>query len=556
MPGLLERAQNFIAAARRIRLARGGLPQPEIDDSGVTPDERLELLAQIERLFTERHHIETTERTKGSRGILFPISVNLAAVVVLFVSIFIIGRITAFSGQRTGAESASYLTTEGLVVKAVKQQAQKELSQREARIAEIRQQLEALRSVSRTGSVALDTARQKQLENELASLQANTTARLSELTVQKQQRAFLIRQLQAIYQNIGSDVAAGNITSGLAGISSAESLLEKSSSDSNGEIAAVAPALSAGNGVLRSALLFGESAMQAANSSDLTAKMAEIDGLVRQGDERYQAQDYGQAGELYTKAITSLGSLSRAYGRLQGMSKDAFDKKIGEMTAEIAKMKQNVAALEGTIRQQQATIAEQNDRISAQGAVIADQKKTIAEQGDRLAAQSARITEQQAAIVKQRVEVQRRSEELATVVDTVQNSIAHASPTTAGAPAPTHEVVDLLKTKVAIRWLADTPEARKSYPKLYSQLDPFFKKYAETYSVQGRDSALNEIASALNDVIVSLNLQLRSNPSIPSSSPAGKADRTGVPPLPQIDSVSGYLGKVNEILNGMLQRLN
>lgn len=556
MPGLLERAQTILTAARRLRLTRGELPQSEVDDSGVSPEERLELLAQIERLFTERHHIETTERTKGSTGTLFPVIVNSVAIVVLLVSVLVIGRVAGINSQRAGSGAANYLTTEGLVVKAVKQQAQKELSQREARIAEIRQQLENLRSASRNGVAATDAARQKQLESELAALQSNTSARLSALTVQRQQRAFLIRQLQAIYQNVGSAVSEGKITSALDGISSADSLLVNNSSDANGEIAAVAPALSAGNAVLRSTLLFGQAALQAAQSSKLSAKITDIDGLVRQGDERYQAKDYAQAGVFYTKAIASLGSLARAYDRLQGMSKEAFDKKIGEMAAEIEKLKGNVATLEATIKQQGTTIAEQNKRISAQGALITEQQKTIAEQGSQLSAQSARIAEQKATISNQRLEVQRRSEELATVVNTVQHSIAQGSPTVTGASPPAGEVVDLLKTKVAIRWLADTPEARKAYPDLYRQLDPFFKKYAQTYSAQGRDSALNEIASALNDVILSLNLQLPANPAIPSSSPAGKADKTVVPAMTQLDSVSNYLGTVNSVLSGMLQHLN
>ncbi len=506
MSGLLERAQTLV-------LKKGGgralsPPPDETEESGITPDERRELVAQIESLFTEHRPIENLKIGRRRGGVAFPLYVNLAAAVVLVAAVFVVNYLP---GRLTGeqrSESGNYLTTEGLVVQRVKQQAEAQLSASQQRIAEIKRELATLQrsSAADSGAVAdaAARARQQKLEAELANLQSSTNTtntRLANLQAQQMQQTFLIRQLQSLYQNVGSDVSAGNIDGALSGISSAEQLL-KEKSTTGSEVASVAPALYAGNAVLRAALEFGQTAMKAAAASDLTAKMAAIEHSVSQGDASYSAGDLNQARADYTKAIETLNGVSHAYARLDAMTAAEVKRRVDGLTAEINQLKADVVKMQ--------------TRVTQQAAELGKQQETMANQQAQIGKQQVLISEQASTIAQEKLSVQKKTEELSAVVLGVQRSLNQSGPSKNG-QLDSKEMLDLLKTKVELRSLADTPEARKAYPDLASQVDGFFKKYADTYSRQGQSAAMNQVASALNDIILSLNLKLQNNGSNPPS---------------------------------------
>ncbi len=553
MAGLLERARVIVqkkGGGPPISAARDG---HESDDSGISSDERRELLEQIDRLFRETRPIETRPRQKMRGGAAFPLYVNVIAVVILAGAILAVGQLTNRGLGQTESGSGNFLTTEGLVVQRVKQQAAAELGASQTRIAEIKRELENLRSSAGSGAggavSAASTERQQQLEAELAKLQSSTTDKLASLAAQQQQQAFLIRQLRAIYQNIGSDVSGGNVSGALAGVASADQLLNEKVS-SGGEIASIAPALAAGNAVLRAALLYGqsaESALQAASKSDLSAKMAAVEQLVQQGDARYSAGNLTDAHEYYTKAIDTLDSVSRAYARLNEMATASNQEQIKQLVAQIDRLKGDVAGLQATISQQQATIAEQRTQIGSDKALIAKQQGEIG-------SQKTLIAEQERKLAEARVAVQKRTEELSTVVQAMQRSVAPDSGS--ASQLDPSETVNLLKTKVEIRSLVETPEARKAYPLLSSQIDAFFKKYADIFARQGREAALNQVASALNDVIVSLNLKLQENSTSPLASPTGMLEQQSAGSVSRADPISSYLGEIDGTLQGLLYRSN
>lgn len=578
MPGLLERAQRLMADDKK---RTGALLPPDDEESGVSADERRELVEQIEKLFTSRHHLApATLKRRGGGGAL-PLAVNIAAVLLLLAGILTVGRIQGVAAARRASASADYLATESLVVKAVKKQAAQEVSSREARIAKIQQELDNLRRARQKTPNPAASSRERQLKSELAALRSSAGARLAALSVQRQQQGFFIRQLRGIYQNVSRDVGAGKIGAALTDLASADRLLQKERGASNAEVAAAAPALAAGNAVLRTTLLFGQSQMEATQTSAIQKKVAEIGHLVAQGNQRYKAGDLARAQALYTKALGSLASVSEAYTRLRGMTKASYDAKITDMNGKITRLQSDVGRLTKQVQSQKAALSTQKSQLAAADTRLATAharlaaarralggqsaglsakvtrlreriaalQQTVNGQKKELAAQNDRIAAEQRALSREQLLAQKRTNELETVVTSVRKSIARSSdvPTSRDGATNGSEVVDLLKTKVAIRALADTPEARKAQPGLYRKLTPFFQKYAATYKTQGREAALNEVASALDSVLVSLNLHLPADSAAPASA-AGQ--------LSKLDPVDGYLHQVHNLLGAAARRLD
>lgn len=547
MPGLLERAKVVVLKKGGARGAPSSPDETPIDDSGISPDERSELLFQIEGLFTGRRPIAIAEQRKARSGARFPLFVNLIAIAILAGAVFATARYSnnALRGSTSG--DANYLTTEGLVVQRVKQQAAEQVGATEARIAAIKKELDLLRSGSSARSGASTTAREKQLANELTTLQSSTNNRLAALQSQQQQQLFFVRQLQAIYQNVGTQVTTGNVARALDGVDSADKLLREKALGTGGELAAIAPALTAGNSVLRAALMYGQSAaeaMRAASSSDTASKIAAISELVRQGDERYAAGDLAQAQTDYTKAIETLSGVSKAYNRLTEMSTAASSRQTGKLTDQIDRLEKHVAELQTTVNRQSATIAQQRSTIGSQRSALDQEQRQASQRDALLAAQRRQIEDEKVAL-------QKRTEELSSVVSAVQRSVQPSGGSGGSDGQPdSSELVKLLKTKVEIRSLAERPEARRAYPGLSRYLDTFFQKYAEVYAHQGSAAALNQVASALNDVIVTLNLKLQANGIAPRSSPTGTLDRSSGS-VSATDPVTSYLGLINGALAGV-----
>jgi len=542
MPGLLERARGM----HRPRAASFA-----VDDGGVSVEERSELLEEIDRLFASRKVIDDGTMVAKARrrsGAGLPIAVNIAAVVVLAGGIIASLYLFTPSTAQGVAQDGGYRTAEGLIVQQVRRQATQALSARQRQIAGIQAELDRLkgsRESSNPKLAAASDARRTQLEAELAQLRSEADsrlaqarseadARLASFAAARRQESFLIDQLQAIYQNVGSRLSSNDFAGAVSGVSAADRLLAdaRAAEGAAGDIARIAPALLAGDEVLRAAIRYDQAALASAGSAQpLTGKVAEIDRLVRQADAKYASGDVQGAAALYGEAVTSLSSVAHAYDRLEAIRKGPRDKELGQLGARIRDLERTVSELQARVIEQDRTLAQYRDRFDSQAATIGDQ---------------ARLIE------RQKLAMKRSSDQLAAVIRSVQNGIASldtsvAAASASGRAATTSEMVDLLRTKITLREAVDSKAVRQRYPELYDKLDPFFREYGEVYRRQGSDAALAGISSALKAVITSLDVAL---PGAPTAFQGESTDSYGPPA--RDEAVAAYLARLNGILGGLL----
>lgn len=545
MPGLLERALH-----RRISVEPPRFQGGAEEDEGVTADERAELVGEIERLVFRRTILdEAAPPAKSGRksGAQLPVVVNIATVLLLAGGILVSLRAVTISQAGGTRPDTAYTTTEGLVVQQVQKQASRELSAREQQIATIQGELARLTQAGHSSgpqAAAAADARRIQLEAELAKLRSQADVQLASLSQTRQQQSFLVSQLRSIYQNVGSRFAASDFSGALSGVTAADQLLAgaQASQAEASSLATAAPALLAGDEVLRTAIEYGQSAFTAAGpSQDLARKVTEIDQLVRQGDARFASGDLGGASTLYTQAISVFGSIDRAHTRLEAILKSRQEAEVGGLSAQIKSLQQSVADLQAQVAEQNRTLTSQREQISAQAARIASQETTLAE-AEQL-------------IQGQKLQLKKRTDELAAVVASLKeglNSLKAGIAATSGqGDAPTTaELTDLLNTKVTLREAVDSSAVRAEYPSLHGKLDSFFRRYGEVYRNEGAAAALGTLSSALNTILTSLQAALPAA-SLPEQSRAALSaahDSAG--------AVTFYLSSIDGILAAMLPQPN
>ena len=545
MPGLLERA-----IYRRISPAQPRVERGPVEDEGVSADERAELVGEIERLISRRNILDETAsppRSGRKSGALLPAVVNIAAAMLLAGGIFVSLRPAATSQSGGTRRAITYTTAEGLVVQQVQKQANRELSAREQQIATIQGELARLSQAAHSRdpqAAAASDARRVQLEAELAKLRSQAAVQLAGLSQTRQQQSFLVSQLRSIYQNIGSRFAATDFSGALSGVAAADQLLTgaQASPGEDRSLAMIAPALLAGDEVLRAAIQYGQSTFAAAGSSqELARKVTQIDQLVRQGDAQFAAGDLGEASALYTQAIAVFASVDRAHGRLEAMLKSRQEAEVGHLAAQIKALQETVTGLQVLVGEQKQTLASQREQIAAQAA--------------RIASQDAALAQQEQLIQGQKQELKKRTDELAAVIASLKEGLSSlkagvAATSGQGNPPTTSELTDLLNTKVTLREAVDSSAVRAKYPDLHGKLDSFFRQYGEVYRNEGAAAALATLSSALNTILTSLEAALPTAPNLKQSMPAlSSAPDSTI-------AVDRYLSRLDGILAAILPEPN
>ncbi len=172
---------------------------------------------------------------------------NVIALVVLATGVLSFRYVLDALNTGNKQSASTYTTSEGLVVQAVRRQAETALNERDARIAAIQRELDLLRrapSGTASQSAATD-AREQQLRKELGTLQSEAAGRLSVLSSQQREDSFLLRQLRSLYQNVHQDISANNVQSALEGVSAADRLLTDATQSVSERLAGLIPAMQA-----------------------------------------------------------------------------------------------------------------------------------------------------------------------------------------------------------------------------------------------------------------------------------------------------------------------
>jgi hypothetical protein len=117
------------------------------DTSGISDDDRRDILAQIDRVAQE-NRIQTGPEAfvlhPRKRGLLVPVAVNVGALVIMAVGLFVFYSLYQQSAQGLVQTQVVLLSPEGKLIEEIKKQSQTELLAKDQQIADIQKHVESL----------------------------------------------------------------------------------------------------------------------------------------------------------------------------------------------------------------------------------------------------------------------------------------------------------------------------------------------------------------------------------------------------------------------------
>lgn len=510
MSGLLEKALHIQreAALRAAEENRNGKKYSEAE-TGISSEEHEQLVAEIEKLFVNRPivkesvHIHAGER---NNGVKFLLTVNALAVLVLVLSVFIYGTVRRASSEEIASVGEGAASTQARILEEMKRQTEEELGARENRISDIQSELEnmrRLRASDPTGTTVVTVAdpRQAELERELAALQSDTSSLLKSLAERRERQTFLIRQLQSLYRNVDTHVAFGRLSDASAALEGADRILNDIAAVQTADEAPSAPALRSANNVLSRLVSLQRASAENTELAVAASRIDELSRIVRQADTAFTSGNLQEAAALYTRALGAVDSASHAYTRLRDLTRTQHQEEVSRLGGEIAVLRSSLASMEDSSRDLERNLAEyvrERDELRLLSA-----EQTVASENLR-----SRIEERTAELETQRTRV-------LSLTRSVESGIRNLEEKTralvdAGGQAPPR-TAELLDTKVTLREIAGSEIIRINYPELYTGFDAFFDNYGTMYSRLGREQAVQDIISAINQTITTLEDALRTD---------------------------------------------
>jgi hypothetical protein len=188
--GLLKHALQYNSQVQDIEEKdASGLSQASAygEDQGITPAERREIMARIEKV-AERRSLSTesaeADNAPQKKELLFPLLVNI--LVLGFTAFAVLGISYVFRQRNAQAESASAVVTtaEGRLIQELKRDSDSKLQEKERDIAEVQSQLRAVDKQRDELSTNIDQqveARESELRVSLNAAIEKERARLTEL---------------------------------------------------------------------------------------------------------------------------------------------------------------------------------------------------------------------------------------------------------------------------------------------------------------------------------------------------------------------------------------
>jgi hypothetical protein len=488
-----EAVAGLLELAQRIRDRRATIEGGE----GVTQEDRDRILADIDSLFRAGRGKAVLAERRRRKGLLLPLAANaIGAIVVVTVILLFSGRGQAAYGG-VGRGSAVGLVTESRVIDELRRESAAALSEREGRISEIRAELERLALQGREARlVAVDPDAEKALRAELAALEGDSARRLADLARRRDQAAFFLDELRAVYSEARGLAAAGDVEAARAKAAAAGTLLAGAASATADD-----PGLSA-------LLLEGNAALDAA-----LAAAAATSGKV-QPDEAGLLAARQSAKEAEARVAALEGQLAAARSALDGARRELAVKAAAGAPAQapaLGEAEARAASLEASLAGARRELSEAQAALAALGGA----ERARQEAGERLSAALARRD------------------------PGVQPLI------TVKAAPDSDSLAALLEAKVALRELAAGGSSLSANPALYGDLDRLFREIEAEGRRAGEASALKAAADALE----SLRLQV--------AAAAGRGGKPATATTATPEALAGpETGEAGEAADAYLARLD
>jgi len=246
--GLLARA----AAIRALRVAAsaegnpgahfGQVAESSEGESGISEAERLEITASIEAIVRRPGLAEggAPPLKARRRGFVLPLLVNLAALLVVALGLFLLSSLFSKSFAPTAASSQSLSSAEGGLLRAARAEAESKLREKDLAIAEVRKKAADLEAQRRSLAASFDqrlAERSKSLEASMAGRLDQETTRLKAAGVSEAEAKARLAELKTRLEGQGQADLAALKKSLDAERSAAEASLKRLQSDYEDSIA-------------------------------------------------------------------------------------------------------------------------------------------------------------------------------------------------------------------------------------------------------------------------------------------------------------------------------
>jgi hypothetical protein len=148
-------------------------PLQPIEDTEISPEEREQVLKQIETAITSNRTspgFELSDLNAEKRGLLFPLLINAAAAVLIAAGVLVLFRYFELRKENITLRQTTYLSAEGTLIQTLKRETEDRLQAKEQEIASIHERLRRVDRERDTLKLELETeleARQGELDREL-----------------------------------------------------------------------------------------------------------------------------------------------------------------------------------------------------------------------------------------------------------------------------------------------------------------------------------------------------------------------------------------------------
>jgi chromosome segregation ATPase len=182
-------------------------PLQPIEDMEISPEEREQVLTQIETAIAENltpQGLDLSVLKAEKRGLLFPLLINLAALVLIAVGVLFLLRYFEVRKENITLRNTSYLSAEGTVVQTLKRETESRLQAKEQEIVSIQTKLEEVDRERQALKLELDAeleSKEEELHRKLEEELSRERDRLEALGTSETRITDRLRDLESRQQD-------------------------------------------------------------------------------------------------------------------------------------------------------------------------------------------------------------------------------------------------------------------------------------------------------------------------------------------------------------------
>jgi len=172
-------------------------------DREISPEEQEQVLKQIESAIVENRAPQRADLAvlqAEKRGLLFPLLINLAALVLIAVGVLLLSRYFELRKENITLRRSSYLSAEGTLIQTLKQETENRLQAKEEEIASIQLELRKVEQERQALKQELEAdleTREEQLRRELEEELSRERDRLIALGTSEERISDRLRELES-----------------------------------------------------------------------------------------------------------------------------------------------------------------------------------------------------------------------------------------------------------------------------------------------------------------------------------------------------------------------